>query len=202
MLIAGAGGLGLEMLGLIVNQDREETVSFFDQGEDIPSLLYDKYPVLSELEEVKTFFQENSASFIVAVGQPRMRKKLTDQLENSGGKLVNFIANTASVFSIQIEYEGLIAQPGSGISHSTILGKSCSLHINSIIGHDVTIGEFVTIGPNVSIIGPAQIGSYCTIGEQVIVLPGSRIGDNVIIGAGSLVEGIIKDHETFVNRRS
>jgi len=202
MLIAGAGGLGLEMLGLIVNRGEEEAIVFFDQGNNIPGQFYDKYPVISEPGEAKTFFEDNTTSFIVAVGHPRLRKKLTDQLENLGGQLVSFIADTASVFSLKTEYTGLIAQPGSGVSHSTNIGRSCSLHINSIVGHDVTIGDFVTIGPNVSIIGPSQIGSYCTIGASAVGLPGSVIGNNVIIGAGSLVEGELQDNETFVNRRN
>lgn len=37
------------------------------------------------------------------------------------------------------------------------------------------------------------IGTNCWIGSNVCILPGSHIGDNVIVGAGTIISGIIPD---------
>ena len=43
------------------------------------------------------------------------------------------------------------------------------------------------------ILGPISIGNNCFIGARAILLPGTTIADNVIVGAGSVVKGIIPE---------
>ena len=42
------------------------------------------------------------------------------------------------------------------------------------------------------------IGSGSWIGHGTVVLPGSQIGRNVVIGANSVVSGVIPDHSVAV----
>lgn len=43
-----------------------------------------------------------------------------------------------------------------------------------------------------------SIGSGSWIGHGVVILPGARIGRNVVVGAGSVVRGVIDDHSVAV----
>lgn len=87
-----------------------------------------------------------------------------------------------------------------------------------ICRNQVKIGRNVTIGPNVCIVdfnhdfnhenlrdnyvmGSVEIGSNVWIGAGVIVLPNSVIGDNCVIGAGSIVTGVIQADSVYFNPR-
>ena len=202
MIIAGYGGLGLELFGLMINDKLDEQILFYDENPEKYLNHEGEVSVTASLEKVKAFFKSSSNSFVVGIGHPRLRKKVMLTLEKIGGIPYNYVALTASIFPNNVTYCGLVAQPGSGISHNTVIGKSCSLHINSVIGHHVKIGDYVTIGPNSSIIGPSEIGNFCVIGANVVVLPNAKIGSNVIIGAGTVVDRDIKDNETFLGVRA
>ena len=46
---------------------------------------------------------------------------------------------------------------------------------------------------------PVQIGSYVFIGAHSIVLKGSCIGDGAIVGAGSVIAGMVESHAVVVS---
>ncbi len=46
---------------------------------------------------------------------------------------------------------------------------------------------------DIAVIKQVLIGNDCFIGANSIILPGTKIGSNVIVGAGSVVKGIIDD---------
>ena len=196
MVIVGYGGLGIELLGLMLNDNFKEEILFFDENEDVPKMAYGKYRITSDLDTVKEFFKSDTG-FVVGIGHPRLRKKMTELMGNLGGQAVKYISSTASISPFAEGCLALVAQPGTGISHHTTIGMSCSLHINSVIGHHVELGEYATVSPNVTIIGPTVIGGFCQIGSNSVILPNTKIGNNVIIPAGSIVDGIVHDNETF-----
>jgi len=47
---------------------------------------------------------------------------------------------------------------------------------------------------DIAFIGKVHIGKDCFIGANSIILPGTTIGSNVIVGAGSVVKGIIGNY--------
>ncbi|MCD9546745.1 hypothetical protein GLP24_18075 [Photobacterium carnosum] len=50
---------------------------------------------------------------------------------------------------------------------------------------------------NVDLIKPITIGDNVFLGFGVSILPGSIIGDNVIVGANSLVKGVLKENNVY-----
>lgn len=87
-----------------------------------------------------------------------------------------------------------------------------------ICRNKIEIGSDVTIGPNVCVVdfnhdynhvnlrdnyvmGSVRIGNNVWIGAGVIVLPNSVIGDNCVIGAGSIVNGVIPNDTIYINSR-
>lgn len=92
------------------------------------------------------------------------------------------------------------------------LGCSCRIYTRSLGGEPylVSIGNHVTLSKDVELIthdggvwvfredyphldvpGKIEIGNNVFVGAKSIVLPGSVIKDNVVIGAGSVIRGIL-----------
>ncbi len=197
MLIVGTGGLGKEILGILIQDDLKDEIVFFDESIHAPDLLFNKYRVFKDPELLRKYFEEEDTRFITGIGNPRIREKLTLMLEKAGGKPMSVISKRASIFHFNNKYEGIIIQPGVGISHNVNIGKGAAIHINTTIGHSTTIGKYVNLGPNVSVIGPVEIGDYSYISAQAIILPNIKIGKNVIITAGKLVDRDLKDFASY-----
>lgn len=72
----------------------------------------------------------------------------------------------------------------------------------NILAHDFSISRGVEalgiLRKEFPILRDVYIGENTFIGVNSIILPGARIGKNVIIGAGSVVRGIIPDNSLVV----
>ncbi|MEO5618688.1 MAG: acyltransferase [Candidatus Eisenbacteria bacterium] len=61
------------------------------------------------------------------------------------------------------------------------------------ITHDATGILFRKEHPNMGVFGTIKVGNHVFFGLKCLILPNTRIGSNCVIGAGSVVRGIIPD---------
>lgn len=203
MLIVGAGNLGIHSLEILADNSFDKEIIFFDKNwNDTSELLLNNYQVLNSMSDVKHLFENSDKDFFVGIGNPRIRKKITDIFENLGGNLSSIISRNSSIspFYADHNYAGMFVHPYVSIAHSVKIGKSCHFHSCCTVAHQVTINDYVSIATNVSILGPCRVDSFSMIGANSVILPNIKIGKNVIIGAGSCVDRDINDFETFINR--
>src|SRR5690348_5760333 len=99
------------------------------------------------------------------------------------------------------------------------IGENCSINTNNFstepflieIGNHVAIANgtrFVTHDgaawvirqeiPELDVFGEIKVGDNTFIGSNSLILPGTRIGCNCVIGAGSVVRGIIPDNSVAI----
>jgi len=107
-----------------------------------------------------------------------------------------------------------VPERGLVIGERCVIGARVILtaHESIVIGDDVWFGQdiFVSdashgyqdvitpIGLQLGYADPVEIGAGSWIGHGAMILPGARIGRNVVIGAGSVVRGVIGDHSVAV----
>ncbi|GGD25140.1 acyltransferase [Nocardioides daphniae] len=103
---------------------------------------------------------------------------------------------------------------GLVIGERCVVGARATItaHESIVIGDDVWFGQDVYISdanhgyqdPHTPIglqfgkHDPVEIGDGSWIGRGAVILPGSRIGRNVVVGAGSVVRGVVPDHSVVV----
>ncbi|MDQ0591900.1 sugar O-acyltransferase (sialic acid O-acetyltransferase NeuD family) [Chryseobacterium ginsenosidimutans] len=200
MLIIGAKGFAKEVLEVCHQNNELENLAFYDDvNNDVQKLLYDKFPIITSLEEAKNYLKNTDNRFNIGIGNPNLRKILYNKFSQIGGVFVSTIASTAVIG----HYSNII---GSGsnimqnvvITNDIVIGRGVIINQVSSIGHDVIIGDFVEICPNVSISGNCTIGENTFIGTNAVVLPKITIGKNAIIGAGSVVTKDIPDNCTAI----
>lgn len=197
MIIVGTGGLGLEILSILQNENYNNEIVFFDENIQKPDILFNQYKVIKLESELSEYIKNIDSTFIVGIGHPRIREKLTNKLKRLGGKNTNIIAKNAAISQLNHYPEGTIIEPLSGISHGLQIGEGCAIHIHCSIGHAAKIGKYVNVGPGATVIGPTEIGDYTYIGAHAVLLPNIKIGKNVIIGAGCIVRNDLMDFESI-----
>jgi sugar O-acyltransferase (sialic acid O-acetyltransferase NeuD family) len=198
MLIAGAGNLGLHTLDQLLADQYAKEIVFFDEKGILPEVINGKYAVIATIHELEEYFQRGNNEFIVTLGQPRLRERLTKRIVDAGGKLSAVVSNRAAFISAFSSLSpGTIIQPGCAISHNVSVGRSCILHASTLIGHDVIIEDYVTIGSMVNILKSVKIGRFTTVSPGVLIYQNINIGRNAYIGAGVVVTRDVKDNETL-----
>ena len=100
------------------------------------------------------------------------------------------------------------------------IGSHCFFNTNSSITcmSSITIGDNCKFGNNLVIVDhdhnyrrkdesepefistPVSIGDNTWVGANVVILRGTKIGKNCVIGAGSVVKGIISDNSILIKK--
>lgn len=200
MLIIGASGFAKELLEVCYQNSEFDNLTFYD---DInfhkDKKLFDKFNVITNLEEASTYFELIDNKFTLGIGNPLSRKKLFNKFINIGGFFTSIISKKALVGSFETVIEhGCNIMPNVTITNGVKIKTGTLINQMASIGHDVTIGEFCEICPQVSISGNCIIDSYSFIGTGAIILPKIKIGKNVIVGAGALVNKDIPDNSLAI----
>ena len=196
MLIVGAKGFAKEVLEIFHQKNETEKLHFYDDvSSDIPDFLYNQFKVLKNEEEAKEYFEKTSAEFVLGIGNPQLRYKLTEKFQNLGGTLTLSISKFAEIGSFGVKIgDGSNILGGVRISNDVTIGRGTIIYYNSIITHDVTIGEFCEISPGATLLGRCKIGKFVKIGAGAIIFPDVEIGDYSVIASGAVVRNDIPEN--------
>ena len=198
MLIIGAKGFAKEVLE-IVYQDKndltENLVFFDDVTVDGPTLLYNTYPILKTREAATNYLKTVDKRFVLGIGNPFLRFKLTSIFENLGGLLTSTISSRSGIGKHEI-----VIGSGSNVFEQTIIsnnatiGKGVIVYYNTLITHDVIVGDFVELSPNVVLLGRCEVGDFSHIGSGATILQDIKIGKGVVVAAGAVVTKDVPDN--------
>lgn len=200
MLIVGAKGFAKEVLQICHQNDVLDSLVFYDDvTDDMSGKLYDQFPVLKSIGDAKEYLTSTDNRFIIAVGNPLLRKQLYQKFVEIGGKFTSTISRKADIGSYGVVIgEGCNILDGVKISNDVWLGRGSLVYYNSVITHDCKVGDFVEISPAANILGRVEIGNYTRVGANATILPNLKIGNNVTIGAGAVVIKDLPDDCTAV----
>ena len=196
MIIAGAKGFAKEVCEVLLQLNYTGPVAFFDNvSSDLPEYLFEKYPVLVNTKQVSAFINEHGNAFVLGVGNPFVRQKMSQLLIQAGGKMEKIISPFARIGALGNTIgDGCSIMTGAIITSDVEADEGILINLNSTIGHDVRIGRYTELSPGVHISGQTTIGAFTTLGSGVVVIPKVNIGSNVIIAAGSVVTKNVPDN--------
>jgi len=197
MLVAGAKGHALELLDILIQMYKRDTIVLFDSindHNDIETL--NQFKIIKTEAEVEDVFKKDN-QFVLGIGNSMTRKKLADYLTQKKGVLLTVISPYSIISDLNVKLGN-----GINIMHSVIIqpevsiGNGTLINAGAIIHHQSTIGQFCEICPRATITGNVQIGDFTMIGAGAVILPGIKIGSGVRVGAGAIVVKDINDNET------
>lgn len=195
MLIIGAKGFASEVFSVLMDNNYQEEIFFYDDVNRYDkNFLYGKQ-INTSINQIEFNNEIFSNHFTIGIGNPKLRKLLDEKFTLRGFELISVISNKAFISNFNVKIEsGVVILPFASISPNVVIGRGAMIYYNSIITHDCIIGDYVEISPGATILGNCQIGSLTHLGSNCTILPKIKIGNNVIVAAGAVVTKDVPDN--------
>lgn len=183
LAIFGAGAFGREVLayaqdlGLNVAGFVDDNAAALD-GFDVTVPLLGPFAALPEPARY---------DWIVAIGDPTVRRTVHDTIVGAGGRLVTLLHPTAYVAKQATVGPGCVICPFAFVAIFVTLGENVVLNTYASAGHDSRIGSHSVLSPYAVVNGFVTLGTATFLGTHATVIPGRHVGAAARVGAGSVV---------------
>lgn len=191
LIIIGAGGHG--KVAADIASQTYESILFLDDGQQLECM---GYPVVGTSKDCALYVK--SFSFFVAIGNSRVRKKVTEMLESYNADIVTLIHPHATISKTVAIGSGSIVMAGAVINPCVTLGKGCIVNTCSSIDHDCIIADYVHVSVGAHLAGCVSVGEHTWIGAGATVSNNISITKNCMIGAGAVVVEDIFESDTYI----
>ena len=194
LYIIGAGGHGKVVADLSRLLNIYENILFLDDNKEVGSYVMDfKIENKVDYEFIEKLNIEENI-FFVAVGDPKVRKKIQNKLLNLDKNIATLIHPLTSISSSSEIGIGTVICAGAILGPNSIIGVGSIMNHSSTVDHDCIVGEYTHIAPHSSICGNVTFGELSQLGTGARVIEGKNVGRNSIIAAGSVVISDIPDN--------
>jgi sugar O-acyltransferase (sialic acid O-acetyltransferase NeuD family) len=187
ILIVGAGGFGREALRWARHAWPDQAVKIAGFLSADPNKLSGHAPSLPILGSPADFQPKPTDGLLLAIGIPRIRRKVAEDLEARGGRFLTLVHPTAIVADGTEIGTGTIICPYAIVSDAVRLGRFVLLNYYSSLGHDALAGDFAVFSPYATIGGEARVEADVFLGLHAAVGPGQTVAADSTVSAGSSV---------------
>ena len=144
-------------------------------------------PVVGDDGKLDDLRREGVGAAFVALGNNRLREKISNRLLESGFAMPSAISRSAAVSHTARIGRGVAIMSGAAINADSIIGDFAIINTQAGVDHDGVIGRSVHIGPGCALAGCVTVGDRSFLGAGCNVIPDIVIGYDAIVGAGSLI---------------
>ncbi len=155
-------------------------------------------PILPEDSEKIWELQAEGCQGFVAIGDNRIRRKVTQMLEDRGIEQPTIIHSSAVISPSASIGTGSIVMPNAVLGASCQIGKGVIINTSSHIDHDGFVDNYCHVAPGCHIAGNVMIREGTFLGVGACVIPEISIGKWSVVGAGSTVIRNIPEQEIWV----
>ncbi|SFD67208.1 acetyltransferase EpsM [Lentibacillus persicus] len=184
VIILGDGGHSKVIQEMIMALGRHEIVAVlddkYDQGFQLKGMIHAPISFLVKL-------LRPGIRVVVAIGDNKIRKTITENLNLLPEQFMTVIHPTAVVSSSAAIGHGTVVMPHVVVNARAEIGSHCIINSASVIEHDNEIGSFTHVSPNATFAGNVTCGEGVHAGSAATVIPDMHLGSWSIIGAGSTV---------------
>ena len=188
IVVVGAGSQGATVAD-ILQRAREAgapavPVGFVDDTPGLPGTTIMDLPVLGAVDSLATIQHD---AIVVAIGDNRLRRIVTERLVAGGERLATAIHPFSSIAPTARIGEGSMISTGALVQVRATIGRGVMLSTNASVDHDSVLGDFAHLSAGVTVGGKVQIGDETLIALGAMVTTGMKVGARTIIGAGAVV---------------
>jgi len=196
--IIGTGGFARETLtclidGISSTELKIEEIAVFMVNDEF----YEKSKIMGVPVIKDSEFITKNYKVVVAIGDPKTRKKLIEKLPSETEFVTIIHPNVIISDWVEIG-EGSIITAGTILTCNIKIGKHTHLNLHTTIGHDCIIGDYFTTAPATNISGNCEFGECVYFGTNSSIRQGIKVCDNVMIGMGGVVVKNINEEGVYI----
>lgn len=192
LVIIGAGGHGKVAADIALNMGFKK-IFFLDdntQTGDCSGL-----PIVGKTD---LFEKYSKCDFFVAIGNPEIRQKISDNLKNRKCNIVTLMHPNA-VISRRVKIGiGTVVMAGVIINSDTVIGEGCIINTSSSVDHDCIVEDYSHISVGAHLAGNVRIGQRTWVGAGATVSNNIQICSDCMVGAGAVVVNNINERGTYI----
>ncbi len=196
VFVLGAGGHAKMVIETLVSMDRYELYGCLDTASTSEKLL--GFPIFPENPQTLATLLDAKAHALVALGDNKLRQRVTLKLQELGFSFATAIAQSAYVSPSAIVGSGTVIMPKVVVGASAKIGQGVVLNTASSVDHDVDIGDFVHVAPGCHLAGNVRVEQGAMLGIGTCVIPERHIGAWAILGANSTVVRDVPAGTTYI----
>ena len=168
--IVGAGGYGRVALDvLLAGEMGDGVLGFYDDAHAALSGKVRGYPVLGDVEMLKSMLSVEPVHVVVAITDNEARLRVANSLRGLGGQFFTAV------------------HPLAYLSGVAVVGGGCVIGAGAVVHPDVTVGSHCYLGPGSVVDRDAEVGAGTWVSAGSVVGPGARVGARVVLGQNSSV---------------
>jgi sugar O-acyltransferase (sialic acid O-acetyltransferase NeuD family) len=176
--IVGAGGYGRVALDVLLASGLGDRVlGFYD---DAHAAIPDKvrgYPVLGDVEMLKSMLSVEPVHVVVAITDNGARLRVANSLRGLGGQFFTAVHPLAYLSGVATVGGGCVVAAGVVVHPDAAVGSHCFLGPGSVVDRDAEVGAGSWISAG------AVVGSGARVGARVVLGPNSSVGRKASVGA-------------------
>jgi sugar O-acyltransferase (sialic acid O-acetyltransferase NeuD family) len=193
ILIYGAGGFAREVAWLaeqcVAAGQPIAPVGFVDDAVAGTGQTLNELPVVSLRDAVARW---PGAGVVVAIGDPTVRRRLTEQARAASLDCVSLIHPRVERSRWVDVGAGSVICAGTILTTNIRVGAGVQINLDCTIGHDVVLEDYATLAPGVHVSGWVRIREGAYIGTGAALINGTAaaplvIGTGAVVGAGACV---------------
>lgn len=192
LIIIGASGHG-KVIADIARLNSYTDIAFLD--DDMKKTECNGYPVIGSVSDAQMF---PDSSFIVAIGNAKVREQIQKSLMNKGLNVVTLIHPKAVIGEKVTIGIGSVIMAGAVINSATNIGEGCIINTCASVDHDCNIADYVHVSVGSHIAGTVSIGERTWIGIGATISNNISITSDCMIGAGAVVIKSICTQGTYI----
>lgn len=198
ILIAGAGGLGREVLAYALDAIDAGTLTgevagFLDDTEPDLSPFGLTVPIVGSIVDYAPRADER---VIVAIGDPQGRSAVVDKLHQRGAAFATLVHPRAWIGRNATVAEGAIIAPFATIGPWARLHPHALINTHAGVGHDAVIGQGAVLSPHAVVNGGVSLGPRAFLGTNAAVMAHQTIAADAKIAAGAVVYTCVPEGAT------
>lgn len=192
LVIFGAGGHAKVAADIAANF-YSDIVFFVDQKSEDTCL---GYPIFDD----KTLLEEKigEADFFVAIGNAKIRKRITMELLEKGAKFATLIHPSAVIGKNVTIDSGTVVMPGTIVNADSQIGQGCIINTSSSVDHDCKLSDYVHVAVGTHLCGTVAVGENTWVGAGATVSNNITICADCMIGAGAVIVRNIEEAGIYV----
>lgn len=194
LVIIGASGHGKVVADIALKLQRYEEIVFLDDNEEVKECM--TFPVVGKSCDAKQYLAK--ADFFVAIGKAETRKKVMQQLLETGVSIATLVHPMAAIGANVTLGKGTVVMAGAVINPDSIIGQGCIVNTGASVDHDCKIGDFAHVSVGAHVCGTVEIGGNTWVGAGATISNNLNVCGDCMIGAGAVVVKDINEAGTYV----